>query len=132
MTTLDGPEPLRPPDGYGNHAREGGTTPPDAGRTILTNLRCPVCTTSFIAYKDQLQEIGNGRTVVVSPCCTAVVDWSNVVPENTPPPFHMTVALWNGYLKCVSTSRGPTLILFDRDVQALLELHSFAEKLNAS
>jgi hypothetical protein len=128
MTTLDGPEPLRPPDGYGNHAREGGTTPPDAGRTILTNLRCPVCTASFIAYKDQLQNIGgNGtaRYVVVSPCCTAIVDWGNVV--NTPSPLHMTVALWNGYLKCVDTSRGPTLILFERDVKALLDLHEYAQ-----
>jgi hypothetical protein len=125
MTTLDGPEPIRPPDGYGNHTREGGTTPPDAGRTILTNLRCPVCTTSFIAYKDQLQEIGNGRTVVVSPCCTAVVDWSNVV--NAPPPLHMTVALWNGYLKGITTSRGPTLFLFERDIRALLDLHEYAQ-----
>jgi hypothetical protein len=134
MTTLDGPEPIRPPDGYGNHAREGGTTPPDAtaivaGRTILTNLRCPVCKTSFIAYKDQLQNIGgNGpvRNILISPCCTAAIEWSNE-REVAPPPLHMTVALWNGYLKGISTSRGSPFFLFERDVQALLDLHEHAQ-----
>lgn len=40
----------------------------------------------------------------------------------------MTAALWNGYLKAISVSRGPALLLSDRDVLAMEELREIASR----
>jgi len=44
-----------------------------------------------------------------------------------PSALAMTVALWSGYLKAISVSRGPALLVFERDVRAMLELHDLAQ-----
>jgi hypothetical protein len=39
--------------------------------------------------------------------------------------------LWNGYLKAITVSRGPSLILCDRDVKAMLELLEMSKGLSS-
>lgn len=115
--------------------RRAGDTPasadPNAGRTILSNLRCPICLNSFVAYKDELQLV-HGQLSVLSPCCTAVVRYPNErEPIPTPRAADATTChLWNGYLKAIGVSRGPTLLLVPRDIKALLDLRKFAEKMS--
>lgn len=119
---------IQPPPNYGNTATREGASAPDAalrwdcGHLTTEHPRAEAARcrdAQFVHSSAHDTRLDGGRAALVA-------QLDEMVEKTTPSSLSMTVALWNGYLKGISTSRGPSLFLFERDVRALLELHTFA------